>query len=122
MIRAAFHKGARAAVDRFGIREASLTDLLLGLATPALGRAAYNVFVPPETRARAAKAVEAPFQAAKAAPGLLMRGVRRAISGPSSPADALAQALSGSPGAAATHAPTAAIGRLLAEVEHGVPR
>ena len=106
MLKAAFHEGARAASKRFGVREASFMDLLLGVGTPIAARAGLNVMAP-TLMPSVEKALEVPFRGLKSVGQSALRAVR----GPSNPAEALAHALSGVPAQGALHELPAIIGR-----------
>lgn len=104
MIKTAFHNGARAAAERFGIREASIMDLLLGIGTPMAARAGLNVLAP-KLMPSIEKSFEVPFRGLKS----VGQGAMRAMRGPTSPADVLTRGLSGSPAPGAIRDPAALI-------------
>ncbi len=85
MIDVALHRGARDAATRFGIREASVLETLLGAVGATVGggvfRGALNA---------AAPRLISSLENAGAAP---VNAIRRAIKGPTSPADALVRHL-----------------------------
>jgi len=95
MIKQAFQNGVRDASKRFGVREASIMDLLLGIGTPMAARAGLNVLAP-KLMPRVEKSLEAPFRGIKN----MGAGAMRALRGPSNPAEALAHGLGGAPAAA----------------------
>lgn len=108
MIKQAYIEGARAALKRFNVREASgLMDLLLGMGAPMAARAGLNVMAP-KLMPTIEKSLEVPFHGLKNF-GQSMMG---ALRGPASPADALARGLAGSPGAGAVRDPSALIARM----------
>jgi len=92
MLKQAFHNGAVAASKRFGIREASFMDLLLGIGTPMAARAGLNVLAP-KLMPTIEKGLEVPFRGLKN----VGQSAFRAMRGPSSPAEALAHGLSNAP-------------------------
>lgn len=107
MIKAAFHNGVHDAAKRFGIREASIMELLLGIGTPMAARAGLNVMAP-KLMPSIEKSLEVPFRGLKN----MGQGALRAVRGPSSPAEALMHGLSGSPAPSAIRDPSAMIARL----------
>lgn len=86
MIRTAAHSGARAAALRFGVREASALEFLLG----TLGAGVGGKMVQGAMDAAAPRLGPALMNAG-AAP---VNALRRAVSGPKSPADLLVKQLS----------------------------
>lgn len=104
MLKAAFHDGVRAASKRFGVREASIMDLLLGIGTPMAARAGLNVMAP-KLMPSIEKSFETPFRSLKN----MGQGAMRTFRGPSSPADALVHGLSGAPAPAGVRDPAALI-------------
>lgn len=108
MIKAAFQEGVRDASKRFGVREASLMDLLLGIGTPMAAKAGLNVLAP-NTMPRVEKALEVPFRGLKNGITGAGRGLARVVRGPGSPADALVHGLSGAPAPAGIRDPGALI-------------
>lgn len=92
MLKAAFQEGARAASKRFGVREASLMDLLLTVGTPMAARAGLNVMAP-HLVPSIEKKLEVPFRALKGVGNSAMRAMR----GPRTPADVLTHGLAGAP-------------------------
>lgn len=104
MIKQAFQNGVRDASNRFGVREASIMDLLLGIGTPMAAKAGLNVLAP-QLMPRVEKALEVPFQGLKN----VGQGALRAIRGPSNPAEAIAHGLSGTPASPRIQDPSAFI-------------
>ncbi len=107
MIKQAFQDGVIAASKHFGVREASVMDLLLGIGTPMVARAGLNTLAP-KLMPSIERGLEVPFRGLKN----MGAGAMRALRGPSSPAEALAHGLSSAP------APTAPIRDPGAFIEH----
>lgn len=107
MIRTAYQNGALEASKRFGVREASALELLLGMGSPIAARAGLNVMAP-KLMPSIERSMEVPFKALKGAGG----GIMRAVRGPSSPAEALTRALSGTPAQSGIRDPAAMIARI----------
>lgn len=84
MLSQQYQEGVKAASKRFGVREASLLELLLGVGTPMAAKAGLNVLAPKAMPA-VEKALEVPFRAAKGMGGKLVGALR----GPQSPAEML---------------------------------
>ena len=99
MIKQAYQDGVRAASKRFGVREASIMDLLLGIGTPMAARAGMNVLAP-KAMPRIEQALEVPFRGLKNSISGAGRGVARMVRGPGSPAEALAHGLASAPASA----------------------
>ena len=106
MIKTAFQKGARDAFDRFGVREASLLDLIMGIGTPMAAKAGLNVLAP-KLMPTVEKSLETPFRALKSVGTSAVRALRAP-----SAEDVLVRGLSGSPGAGTLRNPAAMIARL----------
>ncbi len=111
MIKRAFHDGVRDASKRFGVREASIMDLLLGIGTPMAARAGMNVLAP-KVMPRIEKALEVPFRGLKGGVAGAGRGIARMVRGPGSPAEALAHGLNNTSAPAAIRDPAALIEHL----------
>ena len=116
MIKRAFQDGVRDASKRFGVREASIMDLLLGIGTPMAARAGLNVLAP-KFMPKVEKALEVPFRGLKGGIAGAGRGIARMVRGPGSPAEAIAHGLSGAPSPAGIRDPAALI-----EHMKGIPR
>lgn len=89
MLKQAYQNGVTAASKQFGVREASVMDLLLGIGTPMAARAGLNVLAP-KLMPSIEKSLEVPFR------GLKNVGQRAigAMRGPASPAEVFAHGLS----------------------------
>jgi hypothetical protein len=110
MISRAYKNGVEAASKRFGVREASLMDLILGVGTPMAVRAGANVLAP-KLVPTIEKSLEAPFRVLKDTG----RSALTALRGPQTPADALVHALSQAPSPGpipGMHTPSGVIGRM----------
>lgn len=94
MLKAAFQNGVETALKRFGVREGSLAQALIGMGTTAAGQAALKVMAP-NLMPTVSRAFEVPFQHLKN----MGQGAIRAMRGPSSPADVLVRGLTGTPAA-----------------------
>lgn len=106
MLKAAFHEGARAASKRFGVREASLMDLLLTVGTPMAARAGLNVMAP-NAMPSIEKKLEVPFRALKNMGSSALNAMR----GARTPADVLTRGLAGTPAPSALHELPAIVGQ-----------
>jgi hypothetical protein len=106
MLKAAFQEGISAASKRFGVREASIMDILLGIGTPMVARAGLNVMAP-NLMPSIEKHLQVPFKGIKN----VGQGIMRSMRGPGNAGEAVMHGLSGSPGPAPVSTPAAAIGR-----------
>lgn len=107
MIKQAFHNGARAASKHFGVREASIMDLILGIGTPMAAKAGLNVLAP-KLMPTIERGLEVPFHGLKS----MGMGAVRAMRGPSNPAEALVNGLAHAPAPGPVRDPAALIARM----------
>ena len=117
MLSRQYQEGVKAASKRFGVREASLLELLLGVGTPMAARAGLNVLAPKAMPA-VERALEVPFKAIKG----VGSGALQALRGPQTPAELLAHQLNHAHlPSTPFEAPTAQHGMLPPNMRRGVP-
>ncbi len=102
MMKRAYNDGIRAASTRFGVREASISEWLAGMALPLATRAGLNVMAP-KLMPTIERGFEVPFRG--------LQSAAKAVRPPTTPADVLMRALAGAPASGGLPAPAAMIAR-----------
>jgi hypothetical protein len=117
MLSREYQEGVKAASKQFGVREASLLELLLGIGTPMAAKAGLNVLAP-KLMPAVEKGLETPFKAVKGVGSSAMSALR----GPQTPAELLAHQLQHAHlPSAPLEAPMAQHGMLAPVTRRGVP-